>query len=50
MAEYGILYVMTRGTQWLEGAVGTVANDPVLLWGGGALLVLLAVWALKPSR
>jgi hypothetical protein len=50
MAEYGLLFVLTRGTQWLDGTVRAIAGDPVLLWGGGAALLLAAIWSFRPSR
>ena len=50
MAEYGILFALTKGTHWLEGAARSITDDPVLLWGGGGLVALLLVWVLKPSR
>ncbi len=50
MAEYGILVLLTRGTHWLDGTVRAVADDPRILWGGGAALLLVAIWVFKPSR
>ncbi len=49
MAEYAILLVASSGTQWLQRLKGAL-DDPVLLWGGAAALILVAGWVLKPNR
>ncbi len=49
MAEYAIL-LAASGTRWLDRLHGMVVDDPAVLWGGAAVLLLLAVWVLKPTR
>jgi hypothetical protein len=47
MVEYVLLLVATTGGHWFERATHALTNDPVLLWGGAAAIVLLMGWVLK---
>jgi hypothetical protein len=50
MIEYVLLLASTTGAYWVDRATRAMADDPVLVWGGAAGIVLLMVWVLKPSR
>lgn len=50
MVEYVLLLVSTTGGHWLDRASRTLTEDPVLVWGGAAALLVLMVWVLKPNR
>ena len=50
MVEYVILLVSTTGGHWADRITRVATDDPVLMWGGAAVLVLLLGWVLKPNR
>lgn len=49
MAEYALLLAANGGHAFGQVLQG-VADDPILLWGGGAAFLLILVWVLAPNR
>lgn len=49
MVEYLIL-LAASGSRVLDRVTSSVTEDPVLLWGGVAAVVLVMIWVLKPNR
>jgi hypothetical protein len=50
MVEYVLLLFSATGGSWVDRAARAVTDDPVLLWGGAVVLVLVLGWVLKPNR
>jgi hypothetical protein len=50
MVEYVLLLASTTGGALLDRATHALTDDPVLVWGGAAVLIVLMGWVLKPNR
>lgn len=50
MVEYALLLAANSGAHWFERVRNTAVDDPVVLWAGGAALVLLMMSLLRPGR
>ena len=50
MVEYVLLLAASTGGQWVERATNAFNDDPVLVWGMIAAVVVLMAWVLKPNR